>query len=245
MSHMGAFFLHRRGEKMKDKLLFRAFTKFDWGLWLSSMALVTFSFGIGAKRDYLTLIASLVGVTALIFVAKGEVFGQILVTLFSVIYGIIAYHFHYYGEMITYVGMTMPIALLSIVSWLRNPYEGGKGEIKVENLSKKGWLYITLLTVMVTFIFYFILKYFQTANLIVSTFSIATSFMASLLMYLRSPYYAIAYAGNDIILIVLWVLATFENSSYFPMIICFTIFLINDIYGFFSWQKMKEKQCID
>ena len=227
---------------MKEWKPFQAFTKFDWGLWLSSICLVCLSFLLGAEKNILTLIASLIGVTSLIFVAKGNVIGQFLITLFSLIYAIISYRFQYYGEMITYVGMTMPIAILSIISWLRHPYEGGKGEVKVESLSKRTWLIVCSLTVTATFIFYFILKYFHTANLAFSTISIATSFLASSLMFLRSPYYAIAYSGNDIVLIILWLLASFENSSYFPMIICFSVFLVNDIYGFISWQRMKEKQ---
>lgn len=229
---------------MKEWKPFQAFTKFDYILWLSSMCLVVLSFLLGTEKNSLTLIASLIGVTSLIFVAKGNVIGQFLITIFSLIYAIISYRFQYYGEMITYVGMTMPIAVLSIISWLRHPYEGGEGEVKVESLSKRTWLIAGILTVVVTFIFYFILKFFHTNNLAFSTLSIATSFLASSLMFLRSPYYAIAYSGNDIVLIILWLLASLENSSYFPMIICFGVFLVNDIYGFISWQRMREKQLI-
>jgi len=227
---------------MKEKSPFRAFTKFDWGLWCLSLTLVVLSFALGTEKENLTMIASLIGVTALIFTAKGEVLGQVLITIFSIIYAVISYRFQYYGEMITYVGMTMPIAVLSIVSWFKNPYEGGKGEVKVENISKQKWFAVGGITIIVTFIFYFILKYFNTAHLVVSTISIATSCMASLLTYLRSPYYAIAYSGNDMVLIILWLLASFEESSHFPMVVCFIVFLFNDIYGFVSWQKMKENQ---
>ena len=95
---------------------------------------------------------------------------------------------------------------------------------------------------LVTFIFYFILKAFDTANLIVSTISIATSFSASYLMLLRSPFYALAYGMNDVVLIVLWVLASFEDASYIPMVACFVMFLANDIYGFYNWGRMKKRQ---
>lgn len=71
----------------------------------------------------MTLIASLIGVPSLIFCAKGNPVGQILMIVFSILYGIISYGFAYYGEMITYLGMTLPMAVFSLVSWLRNPYE--------------------------------------------------------------------------------------------------------------------------
>ena len=60
--------------------------------------------------------------------------------------------------------------------------------------------------------------------------------------YMRSPYYAIAYAGNDIVLIVLWVLASIQDISYLPMVLCFVMFFANDIYGFINWKRMRKRQ---
>ena len=79
-------------------------------IWISSVILILISFLISGAGSNLTMIASLIGVTALIFVAKGDVLGQILTVIFSVFYGIVSWKFHYWGEMITYLGMTAPIA---------------------------------------------------------------------------------------------------------------------------------------
>ena len=143
--------------------------------------------------------------------------------------------------MITYLGMTMPIAVLSIVSWIRHPYAKGGSEVKIHKLTKLQTGVMWLLTAVVTAIFFFILQALHTPNLAVSTISIATSFLASYLMLFRNSYYALAYAANDIVLIVLWILASLTQISYVPMVICFSIFLLNDIYGFFSW-KLREKR---
>lgn len=220
---------------------FKYLSKFEWGLWLISVVVVAISFMVSDRNNYLTLIASLVGVTALIFVAKGDVWGQILTVVFSILYGIISVQFRYYGEMITYLGMTMPIAIVSVYTWIKNPYKD-TNEVKINMLSKVQIILLVISTVLVTFAFYFILKAFNTANLFFSTISIATSFLASSLMMLRNQYYALAYAANDIVLIILWVLATIEKISYLPMIICFVMFLANDIYGFINWERMKVRQ---
>lgn len=227
---------------MKLLKSFKTLTKFELALWLTSVFVIIISFALSTQRDILTIIASLIGVTALIFVAKGDVLGQILTIVFSIFYAVISFKFRYYGEMITYLGMTAPIALMSVITWLKHPYEKGKSEVKIAKLKAKEIAIFTLLTLLITFIFYFILKYFNNSNLFMSTVSIATSFSASALMLLRSPYYAIAYACNDIVLIILWIMATMSNISFLPMIICFFIFFINDIYGFFNWQKMRKKQ---
>ena len=91
-------------------------------------------------------------------------------------------------------------------------------------------------------IFYFILEYFNTPNLIFGTLSVFTSFMAASLTMLRSEYYGLWYGMNDIVLIVLWTLASVKDISYLPMVACFSIFLINDAYGFINWQRIKKRQ---
>lgn len=216
--------------------------KTEFAIWLLSVVTIAVSFLLVSEKDCLTLTASLIGATALIFVAKGEVLGQILTVVFSIFYGVISFKFRYFGELITYVGMTAPIALMSAVTWLKNPYKKGESEVKIAKLTKGKIILMIVLTAVTTFVFYFILRYFNTANLFFSTVSVATSFSASYLMLFRSPYYAVAYAANDVVLIILWVLASVTNIQYVPMVICFAIFLVNDLFGFISWQKRKKQQ---
>jgi nicotinamide mononucleotide transporter PnuC len=143
--------------------------------------------------------------------------------------------------MITYLGMTAPIAVFSVISWIKHPFQDSS-EVTVNKINRKQILLLIVLTITVTVIFYYILAALGNKNLTFSTISITTSFLASSLAFLRSPYYAIAYAANDIILIILWTLAALDDSGYIPMVICFVIFFINDIYGFSNWQRMYKKQ---
>lgn len=211
-------------------------------LWGSSVLLLLTSFFIFDRSDYLTLSASLLGVTSLIFSAKGNPAGQVLMIIFSLCYGVISYTFSYFGEMITYLGMTMPMAVFSLICWLRHPYEGNRAEVEVSTLGRRKRCFMWILTAGVTLIFYFILKHFNTSYLLPSTLSVSTSFIAVYLTFCRSPFFAIAYAANDIILIILWVLASISDRRYISVVVCFAAFLINDIYGFVNWQRMKKRQ---
>lgn len=227
---------------MKITNPFRDLTAFELGLWITSMAVTVISFIFSGVEDPLTAIASLIGVTALIFVAKGYVLGQILTVAFAVFYGIISFYMRYYGEMITYLCMSAPSAIAATVSWIRNPYKGSK-EVKVESrLSKAHTVGLILSSAAVTVTFYFILGALGNASLITSTLSVATSFTASYLTFCRSPYYAVAYAFNDVVLIVLWTIATVGDISYLPMVMCFVMFLANDVYGFINWRRMQKRQ---
>ena len=102
------------------------FTKGEWALWLGSCAVIIVAFFAFGSTEYLTLAASLIGVTSLIFNAKGNPVGQALMVVFSLIYGVISYSCAYYGEMLTYLGMTTPMAVVALVGWLRHPYKGKK-----------------------------------------------------------------------------------------------------------------------
>lgn len=226
---------------MKKKLL-NYFTKEERMLWSASVILIFASFAIFDRTNYVTLAASVIGVTSLIFNAKGNPFGQFLMVIFSVLYGVISFTFSYYGEMITYLGMTAPMAVVALISWLRNPYQGNKAEVKVNQIKKKEYLFLWGVTGLVTGIFYFILAYFQTANIVPSTISVTTSFLAVYLTFRRSPYYAIGYAANDLVLIVLWGLASLENKTYMAVVVCFAAFFVNDIYGYLSWREMGKRQ---
>ena len=103
-------------------------------------------------------------------------------------------------------------------------------------------VWAVLLTAVVTAVFYFILEAFGTANLVPSTISVTTSFLAVFLTFRRSPYYALAYAANDIVLIVLWVLASMEDIHYVSVMVCFVVFFVNDMYGFVNWRRMAKRQ---
>ena len=224
------------------KKLIRSLTKAELVLWITSVFLITLFFVLFDKQNYLALLSSLIGATSLIFCAKGHPFGQVLIIIFSIIYGYISYTFSYFGEMLTYVCMTLPMAVLSLIEWVRNPFKKGEPEVKVNKVSKKEIPFICTITLVVTVIFYFVLRYFNTANLIPSTLSVTTSFVAVYLTFRRSPYYALAYAANDIVLIILWGLASFYNVSYISVVMCFVVFLINDIYGYFNWLRMQKSQ---
>ena len=216
-------------------------TRFEWALWGTSILVVAGTYLLFQSGDLLSLIASLIGVTALIFVAKGHVLGQALTIVFAVFYGMISVSIRYYGEAITYLCMTAPMALVALITWLRNPYKDS-AEVTVNRLKGKQWATMLILSALTTAAFYFILRAMGNAALVVSTLSITTSFAASWLTAMRSPYYALAYALNDLVLIVLWVIAAMADISSVPMVACFVMFFANDLYGFINWRRMEKRQ---
>lgn len=220
----------------------KSLSKKEWGIWLGSLVIVTVSNLIPGDLDMLTLAAALIGVTSLIFAAKGNVWAQILMIAFSILYGIISWRFRYWGEMITYLGMTLPMAVWSTITWAKNPSKENGNEVAIQKLTRKMIVLLAFFCAVVTLGFYVLLQALHTPNIVFSTISITTSFLAASLTMLRSSYYALGYASNDVVLIVLWVLASMENPVYVPVVVNFCIFLFSDLYGFISWKKRERNQ---
>ena len=227
------------------KVNIKYFTTKEWLIIICSFLAIITSYLIFDRNNYLTLIASLIGAFAIMLHAKGNPFGQILMVAFSIIYAIISYSYSYYGEMITYLGMTLPMAVFSFIVWLKNPYKGKKTQVKIARFTKEMAISLTIFAILTTVAFYFILRHFNTNNLVISTISITTSFSAAFLTFRRSSYYALFYCLNDIVLIVMWILASIYNTSYICVVVCFFVFLFNDAYGFINWKKMELKQALN
>lgn len=225
---------------MKD--FFKSVTPLEYCLWGGGVLAVVLSFVLCKNTDYLNLAGSVWGCTTLILLAKGNVAGQIMSLIFSAYYGYVSFSMKYYGEMITYLCMTAPIALAAVVSWMRRPFRGKRSEVEIASPKIATYLTVFLLSLPVTVGFYFILRSLGTANLVWSTVSTLTSFLAVSFAFLRSPYCSAAYAVNDVVLIVLWSLAAAQNSEYIALTVCFAVFLTEDCYGFYNWLRMRKRQ---
>ena len=221
------------------------FSKFEKGLWLGSVGVILLLFVAFDRQNWLTLFASLLGVTSILLNAKGNPIGQALMVVFGLVYGWISFDCAYYGEMITYVGMTVPMAVAALVSWLRHPFKGNRAQVEVGRVGRPEAVLMFGLAVVVTVGFYFVLHMFGTANLLPSTLSVTTSFIAVYLTWRRSPYFSLAYAANDIVLILLWILTGIDNLSYLSVVGCFLAFLANDLYAFIAWRRMEKKQSLE
>ena len=226
---------------MKFLKFFSKLTKFEWGLWLFSLTGVLVCTLLSPDFHLLSLIASLLGVTSLIFIAKGAWQGQILIVIFATMYGIVSFEQRYFGEMITYLCMTLPMAVICLISWFKNPYKEST-EVKINSLRPLHLAILLPASAAVSVGLYFLLGALGTQNLLISTLSVTTSFFAASLTFLRTPYFALAYAVNDVVLITLWMMVALHSPAYFSMVICFAVFLINDLYSFTNWLRMRKRQ---
>ena len=210
---------------------------------VGSIIAITVCFVVGKEKNVLSFIGSLVGITGVLFTAKGLVSAPFLNMIYGVFYIIVSFYQKYYGEAIIYLALMTPLDIITIISWLKNRNKDNSSTVKINKIHGIEYLYLAIGTAIATVGFYFLLRALNTNQLIISTISLITSAVAAYLMFRRCSYYALGFMLNDIVLIVLWSLVVVDSGiGYLPTVISFCVFLINDTYGFTLWKLEEKKQ---
>lgn len=224
------------------KKIFSYFSIVEWCLWGIGIISVTISFVLINSRSVLSFLSSLLGLTSLIFMAKGNFIGLFFGIAFAIIYAVFAYVQRYFGEMIIYTFIYLPLKVTAIISWIKNKFGKNTLEVKINSIKLWEWVCSLILITSSTIGFYFLLKKWNTDNLIISTISLIPSLAATYCMLRRSEYYSLCYIVNDIIMVILWSCKLKLSLEALPSVIAFSFFILNDLYSFINWRKIKRKQ---
>lgn len=209
---------------------------------LVSSVLITVMFGIIFKSDILTVVTSLVGILCALLLAKGLVLGQLVGIAIVILYSLVSYKNGFYGEMIIYIGIMLPMYVWGIFEWIKHK-SSKTNSIEVNQISKKEWAIVSFVAVILFVAFYFLLKRLNTSELIVSTLSVVDNLFAVYLLARRSKYGFVSYIVNDLILILLWGIPVIQgNLLLLPMLMNPVVNLVNDSYGVINWTKLQKEQ---
>lgn len=226
-------------KKIKD--YFRDWTKFELSFLMIGILASILSSVIFNGNIIDTLYTSSYLITALLM-AKGKVECYFVGFVSVFFYGIVSYNQGYYGELLITIFLTFPIMIIGIISWLRHQ-DKEDDVVIISSLSKKE-IIISLASQLILFwIYYFILKIFNTDLLIISSLSVVTSVLASYFEARRSELSLFCYVANDIVIITLWLIPIINgNTELISVLVGPILLLINDIYGSLNWRKLKKEQ---
>ena len=203
-----------------------------------SISLVSILF----QSDILTIACSIVGIIAILLIAKGKNSGQIWGILYTILYSIVSFRSKYYGEVFIYILFMLPMFIAGIIAWIKHKNTETDSE-EINGITKKEWFYI-FLTVPIIFVgIYFLLKLFHTEELILSAVSAISSLLGIYLQIRRARSSFVFYMLNDILLILLWGLPVLRgNYILLPMFLNVFFLFIDDIYGLYNWNKLMQLQ---
>ena len=223
------------------KKYFSDWTKFELSFLIFGLSVSVLSTIIFHGTIFDSLYTSLYFITALLM-SKGKVECYFVGFVSVFFYAFISYNQGYYGELLITAFLTFPIMIVGIISWLRHQ-DKDENIVIISTLSKKE-LFISLISqVPLFFIYYFILKIFNTDLIVISTLSIVTSVLASYYEARRSDLSLPCYIANDLVIITLWIIPILNgNTSLISVLVGPCLLLMNDIYGTYNWQRLKRHQ---
>lgn len=217
---------------------FKDWTRFEKTLLIGSILIVSLT-AIVFNSDVLTPVCSIVGIITALLLAKGKYMGQVFGVLICLLYSIVSFRNEFYGEVIVYLGISLPMYVMGIISWIKHQ-EQKTNAVKVNKISKKEWIIVSFASIFVFVGIYFLLKAFNTNQLFVSSLSVLDSLFSSYLLIRRSKYGFYFYVVNDI---VLWGIPCIIGSYFLiPMLMNPVINLINDIYAIYNWKRLEKIQ---
>lgn len=174
--------------------------------------------------------------------SKGKIECYFVGFISTFFYGIVSYNQGYYGELIITIFLTFPIMIIGIISWLRN--QDKEEDVVIVNTLPRKEIIIALASQLILFwIYYFLLKAFNTDLLVISSISVVTSVLASYFEARRSELSLFCYIANDIVIITLWIIPVIAGeTALISVLVGPILLLINDIYGSYNWRRLKEIQ---
>lgn len=223
------------------KKLLKDWTIFEKVLLIGSIILVILV-GIIFKAEVLTTICSIVGIITALLLAKGKNLGQIFGLLIVILYSMVSFKNKYYGEVIIYLCIMLPMYIIGIISWIKHQ-NNELNTVEVNHIKTKEWIVVSIISIFVFIGIYFLLKAFNTSQLFISSLSVIDSLFSIYLGIRRSKYSFHFYVVNDLILIALWGIPVISGSLILlPMLFNPIINLINDMYGIHNWKKLEKLQ---
>ena len=126
----------------KLKKLFKDWNKFEFFLLLSSIAIIIFS-GILCKSTILTIICSITGILCALTQAKGKIISQFIGLILVVLYSLLSFENKYYGEVLIYIFIMLPLFISGIISWIKN-LNKETNTVNENTLHKKEWIILKL-----------------------------------------------------------------------------------------------------
>ncbi|MGQ4668669.1 nicotinamide riboside transporter PnuC [Metabacillus halosaccharovorans] len=221
----------------------------DWTLfeklWLLIFTAVNVYLFFAWSDSLIGLISSITGMLCVVLVAKGKISNYYFGIIQTSTYAYISFGYGLYGEAMLNGLFYLPVQFIGIYLWNKHrTNQGVSGEdVKVKRLSRTGWLY-TISTAVILIISYgFFLKYLGGNSIWVDSATNVLSVMAQILMLKRFAEQWLLWISVNILSIYLWISVLFsQGGNDFSMLVMWTAFLVNSIYGYINWRKLYSKQ---
>ncbi|WP_316571739.1 nicotinamide riboside transporter PnuC [Neobacillus sp. YIM B06451] len=221
----------------------------DWTLfekvWLVVFTAVNISVYFAWNNTLIGLISSISGMLCVVLVAKGKISNYYFGIIQTGTYAYISYVYGLYGEAMLNAAFYFPLQFIGIYFWKKNQIgEGTIGEdVAVKRLNKKQWVWLSIFTVASSALYAELLYMIGGQQVRIDSVAVVLSIIAQILMVKRFAEQWVLWILVNVLSIALWAITLFNTGGNdYIMLVMWTAFLINSIYGYINWIRMSKMQ---
>ncbi|MGL4337545.1 MAG: nicotinamide riboside transporter PnuC, partial [Turicibacter sp.] len=215
----------------KSKNYFSDWTKFEIS-WLIISTLTMITLSVLWRENLIALISGVTGIISVVLCAKGKISTYAFATVNVALYALIAYDNRLYGEVMLNGFYYLPMNLVGFYLWKNQKHEDGT--VIAKRLTRKQG--ILLVTGLVTAI----VAYWKVLQLLggnlqfIDSITTITSIVAFLLQIGRFTEQWLLWMTVNVFSILMWLLLLNTPDGSISMLIMFSAYLINGIYGYLN-----------
>lgn len=229
--------------------IFRGWTKFEL-MWLSIFTIINLYLFFAWEDSFIGLVSSTAGILCVVLVAKGKIANYYFGIIQASTYAYISFNYGLYGEAMLNGLFYFPLQFVGIYLWSRSKSkvkdkDSVSGEdVIVKRMSLKAWLIVGIATITSIIIYSIFLASIGGNTTGLDSTTTVLSIVAQILMLKRYAEQWVMWIIINVLSIVMWIIAL--NLSDTPqdntMVVMFSAFLLNSIYGYYNWIKLEKKQ---
>ncbi|WP_113929476.1 nicotinamide riboside transporter PnuC [Bacillus sp. P14.5] len=221
----------------------------DWTLfekiWLGLFTAVNVYLFFAWDDTFLGFVTSISGMLCVFLVAKGKISNYYFGIVQTATYAYISYGYGLYGETMLNALFYFPAQFAGIYLWSKHKVKDDiKGEdVQIKSLSNKGWAYTIVSSIILVILYGILLKALGGKSIWIDSSTTILSIIAQILMLKRITEQWLFWIAVNILSIALWVTALVtQGGNDLSMLVMWTAFLVNSVYGYVNWRKLWFKQ---
>lgn len=217
------------------KNIFKSWKPFEI-IWLFSFSVLGIIIAIISEDNWLNFLVFISGILCVVLAAKGSIWNYVIGTVNTVTYAYVAYNNGLFGELGLYILFFLPMNIVGYFMWKNHIKDD---IVKMKTLNLKSILFVFLTTLLgCAFLGYFLSTINTQNSPYLDGMSTIISIVATILMILRYKEQWLLYIILNITTIIIWIIRTLDGSeSGIMMIVMWSAFLMNAIYGYYNWSR--------
>lgn len=224
------------------KTLLKGWTGFELALLTLFTALSVYMF-FAFDDTVVGLTASLTGMWCVMLVNKQKVSNYFFGVVNTALYAYISYHSQLYGEFMLNAFFYLPIQFIGFYLWNKNKTVSENGVVvKVNKLTKKGWLYVLGTVAGVGVLYGLFLHAIGSQQAGLDGFAVVLSITAQLLMLKRYAEQWLLWIAVNILTIILWFNAFMADGNSITILVMWIMYLTNSTLAWYNWNKSYKLQ---